>query len=279
VAVSPEGETVLIVQVQDWNRYLGDLRVTFDEAGLVSAWSGAPVLMSADLPPNTEVAAYLTEKQAQAQVLFGAVIGSTAETLSNADARTGECALGNLVADAFLWEMQDEGYEIAITNGGGIRASLNAGDITIENVMTVLPFDNYLSTLKLTGENVKKVLENGLTRINIPADGETGTGRFAQVSGLRFTYDRTREKYDRILSIEVKNADGSFSPIDPTRVYKVVTNDFMRGGGDEYTVLEEEAIEPYDFGRKLSDILIDYIKAHASITPVVEGRIVEVSGQ
>ncbi len=274
-----EGNQVLIVQVQDWNRYLGDLKVTFDNFGLVTAWSGAPILMSAGLPKNTEVAAYLADKEAQAKTLYGRVIGQNLVAVSNDTARTGECALANLVTDAFLWEMSPEGYEIAITNGGGIRAPLNEGDVTIEDVMTVLPFDNYLATCKLTGENIKKVLENGLTRINIPADGETGTGRFAQVAGMRYTYDRTRAKYDRILSIEVRNADGSFSPIDPARVYKVVTNDFMRQGGDEYTVLKTEATDPYDFGRKLSDVLIDYVTAHTPIMPVLEGRIVEVSGR
>lgn len=279
VGNSPAGEPVLIVQAQDWNRYLGDLRVTFNEDGVATSWIGSPILMDTAVAADSSLVTYLDGKQTEWAALTAEVVGHSTVNLDNSLARDEECLLGNLVADAFLWEAGSE-YQIAFENGGGIRASIDPGDITIGEVMTVLPFENYLSTFKIYGVDIKAVLENSLVR-RLEGDDPTGsggrgsgTGRFLQVAGLRFTWDPTHPKYSRVVSVEVRKSSGAWVALEDSTLYNAVTNDFERNGGDEYTILKEKAIEPYDFGRKLSDIFADYLRAHNPVSPVIEGRIV-----
>jgi len=163
---------------------------------------------------------------------------------------------------------------VAIENGGGIRASLPAGDVTMGGVLEVLPFGNMAATFGLKGADLLLALESGVSRAENP-DNE-GTGRFPQVAGIRFSWDGSQPAGERIVSAEVRNADGSFSAVDPDAVYQVVTNDFTRRGGDEYTVFAEQAINPYDFGSPLDQILADYIATFSPVNPTIDGRITRV---
>jgi 5'-nucleotidase/UDP-sugar diphosphatase len=124
-----------------------------------------------------------------------------------------------------------------------------------------------VSTFELSGADVVAALENGVSQV------ENGAGRFPQVSGLRFTFDAAAAAGSRIVSVDVMAADGTFSPIDPAAVYSVVSNDFMRRGGDGYSMFAENAVNPYDFGRPLDQVLADYIAANSPVNPQVEGRI------
>jgi hypothetical protein len=168
--------------------------------------------------------------------------------------RSRESNLGNLICDAMLWKTEGAGSQICITNGGGIRAPIQAGDITIGSVLTVLPFGNQIATLGLTGADVVAALENGVSR------WENTDGRFPQVGGIRYAFDPERPAGSRILSAEIKNADGSFSPIDPAEIYNVTTNDFMRRGGDGYVVFRDNAIDPYDSWAVMADSVMEYIE-------------------
>jgi 5'-nucleotidase len=204
------------------------------------------------------------------------VIGSTTTDLDGerSSCRFGECTMGNVVADAIHDAVANEGVQIVITNGGGIRSSLNAGDITLGGVLEVLPFNNTVATFGLKGSDVLAALENGVSRAENP-DNE-GTGRFPQVSGLRFTWDGSQPAGERIISAEVENDDGTFSPIDPDATYKLASNNFNRGGGDDYTVFAENAIDPYDFGPTLSEVVANYIAKVSPVTMELEGRITRV---
>ena len=168
----------------------------------------------------------------------------------------------------------ETGAQIAIENGGGIRSNVPVGadtpadvalpqpmQVTLGDVLTILPFGNLTSTFKLKGADVVAALENGVSQV------EAGAGRFPQVSGLRFSWDGSKDPGSRIVSVEVEGADGSYAPIDPDATYTLATNDFMRRGGDEYTVFATNAIDPYDFGKPLDQVLADYIEANSPIAP------------
>jgi 5'-nucleotidase/UDP-sugar diphosphatase len=120
--------------------------------------------------------------------------------------------MGNLVTDAMLDRVGKQGVTIAIQNGGGLRASIDTGEITMGEVLTVLPFQNTLATFDLKGSDVVAALENGVSQI------EEGAGRFPQVAGIRYTFDKSAEPGSRIVSVEVKHGDG-FEAIDPDAVY------------------------------------------------------------
>jgi 5'-nucleotidase len=276
VVNSPSGAPVLIVQAEAYGKYLGNLEVTFDADGMASAWQGEPILLDASVAEDPDVLARVQALGQPLAELRNTVVGQSAIDLdgSRTSCRFGECTMGNLITDAMLWATQNDGAQIAIENGGGIRASLPAGDITRGGVLEVLPFGNMAATLGLKGADLLLALENGVSRAENP-DNE-GTGRFPQVAGIRFSWDGSKPAGERIVSAEVRNADGSFSPVDPDAVYQVVTNDFMRRGGDEYTIFAEAAINPYDFGSPLDQILADYIAAFSPVNPVIEGRITRV---
>ena len=118
----------------------------------------------------------------------------------------------------------------ALTNGGGLRASIGAGTVTMGDVLAVLPFQNTLSTFNIPGSGIVAALENGVSQV------EEGAGRFPQVSGLRFSWDPKAPAMSRIKSVEVREGD-AWVPLDPAKVYAVASNNFMRAGGDGYVSL------------------------------------------
>jgi 5'-nucleotidase len=194
--------------------------------------------------------------------------------------RVEECNLGNLIADAMR---ADSGAQIAMMNGGGIRADIDEGEITLGEVLTVQPFQNLLSTFSLKGSDVIAALENGVSQIQLDANGnvqrEGAAGRFLQVSGLRYTADPTLEPGSRIVSVEVMNDAGEYEPIDPDTIYTAVSLNFMRTGGDGFSVLNDNAIDPYDFGDLDFEVTLNYIEAHNPVSAEVEGRITYVNAE
>jgi len=204
--------------------------------------------------------------------LKNTVIGQAAVDLEGTRAlvRSQETNLGNLICDAMLWKTIPENTQICLQNGGGIRASIPAGDVTMGQVLEVLPFGNQIATFGLKGSDVWAALENGVSQ------HEEQGGRFPQVGGLKYTFDPNQAVGSRIVSVEVKNADGSYSPIDLDAVYQVAANDFMRGGGDGYDMFANNAIDAYDSGAVLADAVAEYIGANSPVSPAVEGRIAQV---
>ena len=277
VVTAPDGNTVLIVHDFQWGRYLGNLNVTFSSTGTVSAWSGNPIFMTTTIPLDPVITNILTPTYGvPVQQLGTTVVGTSTVDMPNTVGsaricRRVECVLGNFVADAMLWKINStlpvtEQYQIAIENGGGLRASIDVGPVTYGEVLGVLPFGNTIATFEITGSLIISALENGVS--NYPEDG-----RFPQISGMRFRWDPYRPAQSRIITVEVRNPGGSFSPLNPAARYKVVTNNFNRTGGDFYLMFRDFAINPYDFGPALEQAVIDYLQVFSPVSPTVEGRI------
>jgi len=257
VVTSPTGEPVLVVSAWEWGKYLGRLNVTFDAMGVVQSYGGVPIRIDSSIAEDPDIAADVAIFYEPVQQLANTVFAESEVVLDGPPAtRTRETNLGNLICDAMLWKTAQVGSQICITNGGGIRASLTVGDLTIGNILTVLPFGNTVATLGLTGADVIAALENGVSQYTTVAP----PGRFGQVGGMRYSFDPTRPVGDRILSADVKNPDGTFSPIDPAAIYIVTTNNFMRNGGDGYTVFRDNAIDPYDTWADMADSVVEYIQ-------------------
>jgi 5'-nucleotidase/UDP-sugar diphosphatase len=165
--------------------------------------------------------------------------------------RTVESPLADIVADAFR---ERGNTQIAVHNIGGIRAKIVKGTITWGNVFEVLPFQNTLVTLKMTGAQLKRTFERGLV---------TTVGMVA-LSGVRVQFDRNR-------LVSAIMPDGSV--VDDAKLYTVTTNDFVLAGGDEFTEFAK-GTEIIDSGIFLRDVLVDYIRAHRRLSPKLDGRIV-----
>ncbi|KAB0679403.1 bifunctional metallophosphatase/5'-nucleotidase [Aureimonas leprariae] len=266
----PSGREVPIVQAASYGRYLGELHVTFDDAGNVVKAEGQPILLDASIPEDAEFKARVAELAKPLEAVRNEVVGKVAGPVDAAreNCRIAECQMGDLVADAMLDRVKDQGVTIAIANGGGLRASIDGGDVTMGEVLTVLPFQNTLATFKLKGSEIVAALEAGVSQVQDLA------GRFPQVAGLQIDWSpQTLPNEGRIKAVRVKAGD-AWVPIDPAATYGVVSNNYMRNGGDGYAVFAEKAADPYDFGPALETVVIDYLaKQPATYQPYTDGRI------
>lgn len=265
----PEGE-VPVYTAYAYGKYLGHAVLTFDDEGRLIEAGGAPVLMDASIEPDAAFAARVEELAGPIAELRDRIVAEVAAPV-DADRNTcrqRECAMGNLVADAMLDRVRAQGIEVAVMNGGGLRASIAGGPVSMGAVYDVLPFQNMLATFRISGAGLLAALENGASQY------EDIAGRFAQVAGLRYTVDPSQPAGSRISAVEVM-LDGAWTPLDPERVYGVVTNDYTRRGGDGYAVFATEAQDAYDFGPDLAEVLVGYLQAQGPgfTAPADEGRI------
>ena len=220
--------------------------------------------VAADDAIAARAAAIIAEIEAD----YGTVFAKTEVTLNgekDPGNRTQETNLGDLITDALVWgaEQQGETVDAAITNGGGIRATIEAGDITKKDINTVLPFGNTLSIIKITGAELLEVLE--ASTFCTPE----AIGGFPQVSGIEFTLDTTKA-YDQgeeypgttyfapktINRVTISTVGGK--AFDPAATYTIATNDFMASGGDTYYCFVN-ATANYDLGLPMDEVVMDYV--------------------
>ncbi|WP_319824667.1 bifunctional metallophosphatase/5'-nucleotidase [Thalassovita sp.] len=257
-----------IVSAYAYGKFLGALNVTFDDAGNLVAATGEPLIMDAAVTEDAAAKGRIAELAKPLDEIRNKVVAEAAAPIDGdkGSCRAAECSMGNLVADAMLARVRDQGIHVAIQNGGGLRASVDAGPVTMGEVLTVLPFQNTLSTFQAKGSTILAALENGLSKI------EEGSGRFPQVSGLTFVYDPAAQPGSRVVSVKVMT-DGAWSGLQPDRIYGVVTNNFVRRGGDGYAMFGSEGMNAYDFGPDLADVTAEYLGRMSPYMPYVDGRI------
>jgi 5'-nucleotidase/UDP-sugar diphosphatase len=264
-----EGKGVAMVTSNFGNRYVGELNLTLDDTtGAVTAINGANLYrVSGVLGGSDAVAgdsflktAVVDPVKGYIDVLNATVIGQSDVFLNGnrggtgtpgsfqAGVRNAETNLGNLVADAMR---HAGGTDIAIQNGGGIRTSINAGNVSVGDTFNVLPFTNLVDVApSVNAEQLKTIMEHSVA--NASASGNAD-GRFAQVSGMRVVYDTTRASGDRIVSIVLDDGtvlvqDGEV--VDGARSFSLTTIDFTANGGDGYPF----AAAGIEFGNAVSSI-------------------------
>ncbi len=217
--------------------------------------------------PDQDIATRVSEINAQIEEDMGQVIGTSEVDLDGVreNVRASETNLGDLITDAMLWQAGQDNEEVdaAITNGGGIRASIAAGDITKKSVNDVLPFGNTLYVVELTGAELLEALEASTYCTPEPV------GAFPQVAGIEFTIN-TGAAYDAgenypgttyaeptsINRVTILTVGGQAFDADAT--YTIVTNDFLAAGGDTYYAFSA-AESGYDTGISLDQVVMDYI--------------------
>ncbi len=260
---------VPVVQAYAYSKYLGEVTLTFDDDGNLVSAEGEPILLDASVTPDPDIAARVAEMGAPIEEMKKRVVAESAAAIQGdrAVCRVQECEMGNLVADAMLARVADQGAQLAIANSGGLRASIDPGEVTMGEVLTVLPFQNTLSTFEISGQGVIDALENGVSQV------EEVKGRFPQVAGMTFTWDPSVAPNEgRIVEVMVAK-DGGYEPIDPAATYLVVTNNYVRNGGDGYNMFEGDDKNAYDFGPDLADVTAEYLAENAPYQPYLDGRI------
>ena len=244
----------------------------FENIGLVVISDGvmeATAIPTADITvkPDGTVADRAAAIQKAVDDEYGAVFAKTEVELNGvkAEVRTGETNLGNLITDALVWGAAEAGTKVdaAVTNGGGIRASISKGGITKKDINTVLPFGNTLSIVKVTGAELLEALE-----ASTYCTPET-IGGFPHVSGIVFTVD-TGKVYDQgeqypgstyygpksIQRVSIQSVGGK--AFDPNATYTIATNDFMAAGGDTYYAFKTASVN-YDLGVPMDEVVMEYV--------------------
>ena len=231
---------------------------------------------------NADTAAVIQRIQQQIDADYGAVFAQSEVQLNGekAQVRTGETNLGDLITDAMLWQAGTLGEKVdaAISNGGGIRASLSVGGLTKKDINTVLPFGNTLYLVKLTGAQLLEALE--ASTCSLPES----IGAFPQVSGIEYTVNTgakfsstenypgsTYGKPNAVNRVTIQSVGGA--AFDPAETYSIVTNDFLGAGGDTYYTFKSSPVG-YDTGVPLDEVLMDYITAQCkgTITKAAYGQ-------
>jgi 5'-nucleotidase/UDP-sugar diphosphatase len=222
-------------------------------------------ISTADVEPDPRVAALVAAYQERLSSELDVPIGTLAGAMDSrrATVRGGEAAIGNLIADAMR---EAVGADVAITNGGGIRADRQydpGTPLTRRDIQMELPFGNRTVKLEVTGAQVQAALENGVSQV-----AEAG-GRFPQVSGLTFSYDPQAPAGGRVREVTTGGA-----PLDPGRTYSLATNDFMADGGDGYGMFRDaRRLIDVEAGALMATQVMEHIRARGTVAPGVEGRI------
>ena len=192
--------------------------VIYSQIFLTDAYAEDPTVKALVDSYNDEVAASLEK-----------VVGYSAQNLewSTQLVRGQNSPIANLVTDALLDFFAIYEPDICLVNGGGIRASMPEGPVTLKSCNSVLPFDNDMMLVEASGATILAALENGVSAL------PSLHGKFAQPAGITYTADLTKEPGSRVS--DVKFYDGT--PLDPDARYKVVINSYLGGGGDGYTML------------------------------------------
>uniref|UniRef100_UPI00398EA03E 5'-nucleotidase n=1 Tax=Pristiophorus japonicus TaxID=55135 RepID=UPI00398EA03E len=278
---SDDGREVPVVQAYAYGKYLGYLKVTFNE-GIVTKAEGNPILLDSSIPEDVKLLAEVNDWKKSLANFGKDVLGQTLVYLNGTtqECRNRECNMGNLICEAMIYEnirKPDDRFwshvSICLMNGGGIRGPIdeqtNNGTILVEDVLSVLPFGGTIDLLELRGSTLRAAFEHSVRRYG------QNTGEFLQVSGVHVAFDLSKRPGHRVMKLEVLCSDcrmPHYQPLDDSKVYKIVTNSYIAGGGDGFTMLREESLK-HDTGSTDLSVVSSYIKDMTRVYPAADGRI------
>lgn len=266
---APDGSPVLVVTAARATRYLGDLSITFDAAGIPVSWTGGPRELFPALPQDdamTRLVAGYTEGLARYRT---EILGRHSVRMPDGmeSCRKGDCFSGMLTADAFLEYGRKQGARLALVNGGGIRVSLPAGDISRGDLLALHPFDGQVFVREYSGQQIMEALEHAVS-------GPDGEGpQLLQVAGLTYEVDTGRPAGQRLRAVHIVDEHGRRHSLDPQARYGVVLSDFLASGGDGFRMLQQGrllATSPLS----VRELTGDYIRRHSPLTAPRGERII-----
>ncbi|KAJ8074771.1 hypothetical protein PM082_019096 [Marasmius tenuissimus] len=267
-----DGEEVFVVTSYRWGEYMGYLDVTFDQDGKITAYEGAPIHLDNTTQQDTELQATIKEWREPFEAYAATVVAETVNDLDQTKCQTQECTLGDLVTDATLayrLNVTADSADACILNSGGIRATIDAGPITIGEVLTSFPFGNLVADVTFTGADLWKIFEGVVSKVS-QFNGNAITS-FIQVSNtVKFSYNPNKAAGSRLVSLSIKDEEITAST---AKEYRIVTWDFVAAGGDN--------IWPAQIGFSTLDsqdqALIQYLQDQKTVNVQLDGRISTVS--
>jgi len=268
----------LVVQAYAFTKYLGHVKLEFnDTSGGLEKWSGSPILLDSSFQKDSGIDQALQPWRQQLLEFTGKVVGSAAKELFLS--RGKESTLGNWVADAMVgaWKGKQVpgggSVKIGLVNSGAIRSAFNEGNITLADLLSAFPFQNTFDVSTLLGSSLRLALEHSVYPMD--SKGNSGSGQFLQVSGLKIIFDVRRPPGDRILQVKVLAEDGTYVDLEEEKEYSVVTPNYIASGGDGYK-FESWKTRDRILGSLDTEVLQGVLDRDSPITAQVDGRIILV---
>jgi len=263
------GNEVFIVTAYRWGEYIGYIDATFDEDGKALAYRGAPVHMD-----NTTTLDEALQKQVQSwrapfEKYAAEVIGETVYELDQTTCQQQDCLLGQVLGDAMLQYRLNQTTDqhrpaFAIVNAGGIRATIDAGNITRGEVLTSFPFGNAVVEVNYRGSDLRKILEGCVSRVNQFNQNKV-TSWFQVSQGVTIRYNPTHPPGSMLSSVKIGG-----KLLNDTLEYRIVTVDFLAGGGDNILPITPNTT-PLD---TLDKVLVSYIQQGTPLKNQLQKRVV-----
>lgn len=268
----------LVTSAASFGRLVTDIDLTLDmQTGDITSMQANNVIVTRDVAPNSLLTALIDRYRTLSAPLANRVIGAISADILRAANASGESALGDVIADSQLYATAPAGFGeavIAFMNPGGIRADLTYaqsgsegdGNVTYNEAFTVQPFGNSLVTMSLTGDQIRRVLEQQFDNPSV------GQNRILQVStGFTYTWSASAPTGSKIdpASIMLNGV-----PLDMNAVYRVTVNNFLADGGDNFTVLREGTDRLG--GAQDLDALEAYLTDFSPVPPGPMDRIIQI---
>ncbi|MED4970640.1 bifunctional metallophosphatase/5'-nucleotidase [Parageobacillus toebii] len=256
--LNAEVDGKLLVQSYSYGTAFSDVDLTIDRRtkDVVAKKAEIVTTYQDSIKPDPKITKFIDKYEAKVSPIINQVIGTAKTTISAEQNASGESALGNLIADAQRTAMKTD---FAFMNPGGIRANIEQGEVTWGELYNVQPFSNQLVKMTLTGEQIRKLLNQ---------QWQSNQTRMLQISGLIYTWDASKPIGDKVVDIYLPNG----AKLDPNAEYTVTANSFLADGGDNFTVFTEgknREVGPVDL-----DALIHYIQQLPQpFDAQIEGRI------
>ena len=270
-----KGDEVFVVTSYRWGEYLGSINLLYDEEGKIMGYRGAPIHMTNTTKQDKDLQAKIDAWRGPFEEFAAEVLGTTDAAMGQDTCQEEDCLMGQVMADAMLEYRQNQTAEssskkaqapdFALINAGGVRAEIGEGNITRGEVLTSFPFGNAVVELTLTGAEVRSVLEGCVSMENQETGAELG-GWFQVSRGLVLEYNPESKPGSRLVSVEVGG-----EALDDKREYRVVTLDFLAGGGDNIFVATKDfaTLDLQD------EVLVQYVEAHTPMSPKLAKRVIQ----
>ncbi|KAH8665263.1 putative 5'-nucleotidase [Tricladium varicosporioides] len=270
IVKNKDGDEVFIVTAYRWGEYLGYIDVTYDKAGKILAYHGAPIHLDNKTAQDPALQAQIKAWRVPFEKFSAEEVGVSEVELDQTTCQQKECLLGNFMTDAMLSYRlnQSNTADFAIINAGGIRATIDAGPITRGEVLTSFPFGNAIVEIKMTGEELWKTLEGVFSKVN-QYNKKPVTSAIQVSKGINITYNSNNANGTKLVGVQLKSGS-----INLTNTYNIVTLDFLAGGGDNIFQIKSEfaVLDTQD------EVLTRYIKSQSPVKITSEGRIRNVNG-